>query len=297
MPICGRVHKHTHLPLNSLSPLKTSLTLVSAAAYHLQILIIIIKPRSERLIVHQTISIVVPETSYLQQKQIIGNVEHRAILPGRQGAGRGRGEQLIVLPASRCRSHHIHMAMAWSSFTSLPCTVRVQRAAQCAKDAAGATACAVGDTACAAADTAQLQQHRAADAVQQVRMKWLVSPSSPQSNCVTVRCLLTPSVRAGANAMQGCRAGGADGPGRGGGRQGHGGRRPLIAWTGQRTNVQRCCMPKGWGLKGQFFPPFLMFFALTCFIHPSYCDCDRLHCTKKAIFTMINIISFQLHLH
>ena len=46
----------------------------------------------------------------------------------------------------------------------------MQRAAQCVKGAAGATACAVGDTAGAAADSAQLQQHRAAGAVQQVRM-------------------------------------------------------------------------------------------------------------------------------
>jgi hypothetical protein len=53
------------------------------------------------------------------------------------------------------------------TFTSPRCTV--QRAAQCVKGAAGATACAVGDTAGATADSAQLQQHRAAGAVQQVR--------------------------------------------------------------------------------------------------------------------------------
>ena len=73
------------------------------------------------------------------------------------------------------------------------------------------------------------------------RYEWLVSLSSPPSNYVTV---LANCVRS--CACQGCRAGGADGPGRGGGcperggscqghgggrsggRQGHGVRRPLI---------------------------------------------------------------------
>jgi hypothetical protein len=49
----------------------------------------------------------------------------------------------------------------------------VQRAAQCVKGA-------VGDTAGAAADSAQLQQHRAAGAVQQVRTAG-ISLSSLQS--------------------------------------------------------------------------------------------------------------------
>jgi len=55
------------------------------------------------------------------------------------------------------------------TFTSPRSRCTVQRAAQCVKGAAGATAGAVGDTAGATADSAQLQQHRAAGAVQQVR--------------------------------------------------------------------------------------------------------------------------------
>nr|ACG43629.1 hypothetical protein [Zea mays] len=44
---------------------------------------------------------------------------------------------------------------------------QAERAAQCVRDGAGATACAVTDTAGAAADSAQLQEHRAAGTVQQ----------------------------------------------------------------------------------------------------------------------------------
>ena len=45
---------------------------------------------------------------------------------------------------------------------------QAEHAAQSVKDAAGATTAATADAAGAAADTAQLQQHRAADAVQEV---------------------------------------------------------------------------------------------------------------------------------
>lgn len=55
---------------------------------------------------------------------------------------------------------------------------QAERAAQCVRDGAGATACAVTDTAGAAADSAQLQEHRAAGTVQQVRMAAIyLSPS------------------------------------------------------------------------------------------------------------------------
>ncbi|KAG0531276.1 hypothetical protein BDA96_04G009500 [Sorghum bicolor] len=85
----------------------------------------------------------------------------------------------------------------------------------------------------------------------------------------------------------GCRAGGADGPGRGGGCQGQGVRRPLIdprvnrhgrgvptfpyaASQGLRINIR----PKT--AKFYPFPYVFLIIILTCFIHPSYCDCDRL---------------------
>jgi hypothetical protein len=63
---------------------------------------------------------------------------------------------------------------------------QAERAAQCVRDGAGATACAVTDTAGAAADSAQLQEHRAAGTVQQVRTNGrYISLSKPQSECVT----------------------------------------------------------------------------------------------------------------
>jgi hypothetical protein len=57
-----------------------------------------------------------------------------------------------------------------SSMTMIHVCVQCQaeHAAQSVKDAAGATAGAAADAAGAAADSAQLQQHRAADAVQEV---------------------------------------------------------------------------------------------------------------------------------
>lgn len=79
--------------------------------------------------------------------------------------------------------------MAWWNSPRVRACVRVQgqaeHAAQSVKDAAGATAGAAADTTGAAADTAgaaadsaQLQQHRAAGAVQEVR-RMLAADISP----------------------------------------------------------------------------------------------------------------------
>lgn len=115
--------------------------------------------QSERLIVHQTLSSFLKWSwEVTSRSSAMSNIE-QSFQAGKAQAEGEVSSSGILLPV-----HADHITFIWYSmeftFTSPRCTV--QRAAQCVKGAAGATAGAT-------ADSAQLQQHRAAGAVQQVR--------------------------------------------------------------------------------------------------------------------------------